>query len=476
MTRVIELVGPHGYEHGWVFVGAPGVGTRVSHPAHGIGRVVSSGGGRITVKHDSGQTNQYRSVKARSGEKPGFKAVAKTAEAGGKAPKPANTPLRKLEVKEHVPGKSPELNAGAKRSYSSAEIEKARSAWMTPGKSSIDEHHPRVRAAIDKALATAPTRVHKSLTSVRVVDYHPNSDIKGATTDAVYESTNGHRGKGFLTIGQHLITDKKAEQGVLGAEHQGYLAKTGHATGLDRTVAHELGHHLLDNMSDQEKQNMFRSIFSGPSWPHPAPPAGHGVSPGKLVSDNRDAIAKHIGTYASTDPAELVAELWAMYTGGSDNAYAQLAGEHIEDSRGKIQRRTTNLSANTAAYSSTPFILGPKPLWGKPGFKLPDYIENVAKGLIEDGHDRSTAIQMAIGAIERWKDGGGNVSDEVRAASAKAWAEWLALKTAAGGGGKKSEYSGSSGVVIDLTEVVATPAGSNRYNPAGVAKIGRAHV
>lgn len=96
------------------------------------------------------------------------------------------------------------------------------------------------------------------------------------------------------------------------------------------------------------------------------------------------------------------------------------------------------LSAKTAGYSSTPHLLGTKPLWGKPGFKLPDYIENVAKGLIEDGHDRSSAIAIAISAVKRWATGGGKVGPEVRAASAKAVAEWTALKASAGGSSSHS--------------------------------------
>jgi hypothetical protein len=95
---------------------------------------------------------------------------------------------------------------------------------------------------------------------------------------------------------------------------------------------------------------------------------------------------------------------------------------------------TWELSAKTAGYSATPHLLGSKPLWGKPGFKLPNYIENVAKGLIEDGHDRSSAIAIAISSVKRWAAGGGKVGPEVRAASAKAVAQWTALKAAAGGG------------------------------------------
>lgn len=86
------------------------------------------------------------------------------------------------------------------------------------------------------------------------------------------------------------------------------------------------------------------------------------------------------------------------------------------------------LSAKTAGYSEHHTPLGTQGLWKHKGWELPAYIQNVAVGLMKDGHDRSSAIGMAVAAVERWKDGRGNVSPEVQAASAKAWAEWEALR------------------------------------------------
>jgi hypothetical protein len=95
-----------------------------------------------------------------------------------------------------------------------------------------------------------------------------------------------------------------------------------------------------------------------------------------------------------------------------------------------------DLSAQTAGYSVTPSPLG-RPggpgLWFK-GWKLPDYVENVARGIMQGGMaDKSMAIATAIAACKRWAAGGGKVTPEVRAAAAKAIAEWEALKAAAPG-------------------------------------------
>jgi hypothetical protein len=90
------------------------------------------------------------------------------------------------------------------------------------------------------------------------------------------------------------------------------------------------------------------------------------------------------------------------------------------------------LSASTAAYSETPAPLG-RPggpgLWRTKGLKLPDYIENIATGILKGGEpDKSRAIALAVAAVRRWASGSGKVSPEVRAAAAKALAEWTALK------------------------------------------------
>lgn len=47
---------------------------------------------------------------------------------------------------------------------------------------------------------------------------------------------------------------------------------------------------------------------------------------------------------------------------------------------------------------------------------------------MRDGHDEESAHALAIGAVERWASGGGNVTPEVRAASQRAVQEWEELR------------------------------------------------
>lgn len=88
-------------------------------------------------------------------------------------------------------------------------------------------------------------------------------------------------------------------------------------------------------------------------------------------------------------------------------------------------------SAKTAGYSVTPhpFSTSKTSNWVARAGGLPAYITNVAHGLLKSGRSESQAIQMAVGIVKRWAKGGGKVSAEVRAAAAKAVAEWEALKT-----------------------------------------------
>lgn len=93
------------------------------------------------------------------------------------------------------------------------------------------------------------------------------------------------------------------------------------------------------------------------------------------------------------------------------------------------------LSAKTPLYATEHAPLG-RPggpgLFGVQGMQLPAYIQHIAHALIRDkGYRRSRAIATAIAAVKRWASGRGAVSPEVRAAAAKAVAEWEANKARA---------------------------------------------
>jgi hypothetical protein len=66
----------------------------------------------------------------------------------------------------------------------------------------------------------------------------------------------------------------------------------------------------------------------------------------------------------------------------------------------------------------------------KPGNQgeLPAYIQNVRNAIMRHEPDESKATAIAIGRVRDWAEGKGGVKPEVKAAAAKAIAEWEALK------------------------------------------------
>lgn len=90
-------------------------------------------------------------------------------------------------------------------------------------------------------------------------------------------------------------------------------------------------------------------------------------------------------------------------------------------------------SAQTAALSVTHAPIGKGGTnWitkSKPGNtgQLPAYIQNVRNAIMRDGTDEGRAHAIAIGRVEDWAAGKGNVSAEVKAAAAKAVAELKAM-------------------------------------------------
>lgn len=48
---------------------------------------------------------------------------------------------------------------------------------------------------------------------------------------------------------------------------------------------------------------------------------------------------------------------------------------------------------------------------------------------MREGHSEDDAHALAVAAVERWKDGGDNVTPEVRQASQQAYEQWMQLRS-----------------------------------------------
>jgi hypothetical protein len=99
-----------------------------------------------------------------------------------------------------------------------------------------------------------------------------------------------------------------------------------------------------------------------------------------------------------------------------------------------IERLEVKLSEKTPILSTVHHPLG-KPggpgLFHVKGMELPAYIQNIARALMRGGMPKSRAIATAIATCKRWAAGGGGVHPEVKAAAAKAIAEWEEKKARA---------------------------------------------
>lgn len=114
-------------------------------------------------------------------------------------------------------------------------------------------------------------------------------------------------------------------------------------------------------------------------------------------------------------------------------------------------------SAQTAELSTTHSPLGTHGLWGDENAQLPAYVQNIAKAMMRNGHDESSAIALAVGAVKRWAAGRGKVTPEVRAAAGKALAEWEKLKA------EHSKSKSLSAVLFALEEPDVVKVGPEGY-------------
>jgi hypothetical protein len=90
----------------------------------------------------------------------------------------------------------------------------------------------------------------------------------------------------------------------------------------------------------------------------------------------------------------------------------------------------TGKSAQTPYLSTHHAPIGTHGVWGSknPPLELPPYIQNIRNALMREGHSEDEAHALAVAAVERWADGGGDVTDEVRQASQQAVAQWEQLR------------------------------------------------
>jgi hypothetical protein len=159
------------------------------------------------------------------------------------------------------------------------------------------------------------------------------------------------------------------------------------------------------------------------------------ISTHKDLVDAKKALAKHQDRLVNQGFPGRPVKKYKSKAEWQRSMGKTLARAAMAESTPEDQIDWVELSEKTAMYSTTHSPLG-KP--GGPGLfktknlQLPAYIQHIAKALMRDhGFTMSHAIAAAVNRVKKWAAGGGGVSPEVRAAAAKAVAEWEAAKARA---------------------------------------------
>lgn len=98
---------------------------------------------------------------------------------------------------------------------------------------------------------------------------------------------------------------------------------------------------------------------------------------------------------------------------------------------GGVHKKMTTISPGGRPADDSSMNVSPKKNWVERAGGLPRYIRMVAHAMMRKGHPKSMAIGMAVGIVRNWAEGKGDVSPKVRAAAAKAIAEWEAKRAKA---------------------------------------------
>jgi len=183
-TRVIELVGPEGFIHGWIFVGVPGVGGKVFHPSLGHGTVTGHSGSHATVRFARGT----HTFPARTGKGPG-------------------------RLSQHATGSTGSANSAAAR------LARARASGLT-GKGDTAALGLQAEVHVE-SYKDGSKWISKKLPTVddaeREVLAGKVSDVIGAGAPAVIRSGNDHiheplvAGKPAVTLWRDDLTQQEME-------------------------------------------------------------------------------------------------------------------------------------------------------------------------------------------------------------------------------------------------------------------------
>lgn len=147
----------------------------------------------------------------------------------------------------------------------------------------------------------------------------------------------------------------------------------------------------------------------------------------KLPSGSTKAVAAgELEHMSSAEQAEH--ERASLATAAGRTAMHMAAASPAADLEESKQTAALSVTHAPIGKGGTNWVTASKP--GNTG-QLPAYIQNIRNAIMRGGKPESEATGDAISAAKRWASGGGGVSAEVKAAAAKAVAEFEAMRAAA---------------------------------------------
>lgn len=204
--RKLNKVGPKGYIHGWIFVGAPGVGAEVQHPQHGHGVVTHASSTHVAVRFDSGATHSFE-AKPHAGGSPATPHLApRPVDAAGEArPAPAaKYPVLRDGANDDQNRNAPDASKlklakpqrQALENYSAMDYLQVNEVLRTGGDDVINT--PDTRAEIDRMTevfrdaprTTAPMTVTRGVHNADAMFGPPGSRVGKSFTDKAFVSTS----------------------------------------------------------------------------------------------------------------------------------------------------------------------------------------------------------------------------------------------------------------------------------------------
>lgn len=186
----------------------------------------------------------------------------------------------------------------------------------------------RVAAYVTEAHRRAPKGTKLPYVQIRDTSGMAGSNDLAEDVAAYYDPRDHHIG-----VGHHQTT--YAEDTPATHSKRGFFSRSGNASFLQRSITHEYGHSLalaMDNNDPYRYGKMGTEVAN-------TIPGSTGLPPGHLTHNavekwlqrNKAAVINHVGTYASADHRELMAELYTEFVHAPNpSSAAKVVGKYLE--------------------------------------------------------------------------------------------------------------------------------------------------